>query len=110
MSTKSYTIDPQAFDGEKFRRRYGLQLTDFYVDGDQLVVRDGITLPDDPPVFEPPDPPQERSRALALAELDRPALGAIIAWVADKLNVPLATAIREVKGILGPPPPPASSS
>ncbi len=52
--TKNYPV-PAAFDGAKFARRYGLNvMTDFWISGDRLFVPDG--LPDDPPIFEPPDP------------------------------------------------------
>lgn len=46
------------FDGAKLAARYGLKTTDgsFFIGGDGLIhVPDN--LPDDPPVFEAPDPP-----------------------------------------------------
>jgi hypothetical protein len=53
---KSYPM-PSAFDGAKFERRYGLSAIrgDFWSDGKNLIVPDN--LPDDPPIFEAPDPP-----------------------------------------------------
>lgn len=48
---------PAIWDAQKFATRYGLNphTNDFYVDGTgQLVV--SVTLPDDPPIFEAPDP------------------------------------------------------
>lgn len=47
---------PPIWDAKKFAARYGLDFNkDFYVDADgQLVVFP--TLPDDPPIFEAPDP------------------------------------------------------
>jgi hypothetical protein len=54
---KTYRLPPQ-FDGAKFALRYGLDsLSDFWSDGEFLHVPDN--LPDDPPIFEPPDPPKE---------------------------------------------------
>jgi hypothetical protein len=56
---RSYPM-PEEFDGVKFATRYGLDPESgaFWSDGKQLFVPD--TLPDDPPIFEPPDPPQPR--------------------------------------------------
>ena len=57
----SWTIIPQNFSGAKFAARYGLNPfvipPDFWLIKDQLYVKPGIQLPDDPPIFEPPDPP-----------------------------------------------------
>lgn len=83
---KRYPIDPDRFDGAKFAARYGLSSgedgspTEFWAayEGTQLYlyigrpkvdrtgeivrnpdkspVMDDIHLPDDPPIFEPPDP------------------------------------------------------
>ena len=53
---KIYPV-PFNFSGSKFAARYGLSTTDgsFFVGGDGLLhVPDG--LPDDPPIFDPPDP------------------------------------------------------
>lgn len=58
---KEYPIDPATFDGAKFADRYSLDFNeDFKVRqkvGGQyiLVLRLGLTLPDDPPIIEPPD-------------------------------------------------------
>ena len=50
---------PAQFDGHKFELRYGLSAIqgDFYDDGEGFlhVLK---TLSDDPPIFEPPDPPR----------------------------------------------------
>src|SRR3990167_1996272 len=50
-----YTL-PSIWDAKKFATRYGLDSEkDFYVNGEgDLVVCPA--LPDDPPIFEPPDP------------------------------------------------------
>jgi len=52
---KTYPM-PINFDGAKFATRYGLNALagDFWSDGESLHVPDG--LPDDPPIFEAPDP------------------------------------------------------
>lgn len=53
---RSYTL-PVEFDGGKFSRRYGLDTLkgEFFADGHgSLWVPDN--LPDDPPIFEAPDP------------------------------------------------------
>jgi len=51
---KTYLI-PTLFDGAKFALRYDLNSTrDFWVSGGYIFVPDN--LPDDPPIFEPPDP------------------------------------------------------
>jgi len=54
---KTYKI-PAAFDGGKFAARYGLNAFrgDFWVIEDNIFVPDN--LPDDPPIFDPPDPPK----------------------------------------------------
>lgn len=47
------------WSGTKFRQRYGLGEFDFWDNGQGFVVlKNGIVLPDDPPIFEAPDPPQ----------------------------------------------------
>jgi hypothetical protein len=58
---------PEAFDGNKFAERYGLDplSNDFYDDGaGHIVVREGITLPD-PPIFDIPDTPEVAGRTYA---------------------------------------------
>jgi len=56
---------PSEFDGHKFAVRYGLDgLYDFWADQTTLYLRDGLILPDDPPIFEPPDPPTPTEKEL----------------------------------------------
>ena len=57
MASKRFPIQP--FSGRKFAARYGLDPLhpDFWADEQFLYLRDGLILPDDPPIFEPPDPP-----------------------------------------------------
>ena len=53
---KAYLM-PAEFDGGKFAARYGLDsMKDFWIIGGLLYVPE--TLPDDPPIFEAPDPPK----------------------------------------------------
>lgn len=52
---------PRQFDGAKFAARYGLQVPergqpDFYELNGRIYLREGLTLPDNPPIFEAPDP------------------------------------------------------
>lgn len=57
---KQYPL-PALFDGKKFATRYGLQAeppADFWVHNNVIFVPDN--LPDDPPIFEAPDPPQPK--------------------------------------------------
>ena len=63
-------VKPQDFDGAKFAARYGLSGIDgdfgvTFVDGVEVVyVKDAFIhlITDDPPIFEPPDPPQIQGR------------------------------------------------
>lgn len=56
------------FDGAKFAARYKLKpviigkVPDFWIDGEGFLnIRDDIKLPDDPPIFEAPDPMKARN-------------------------------------------------
>ena len=83
---------PAQFDGMKFMIRYGLLDTDFHDDGQgHIVVNDGITIPDNPPIWEAPDAPEVviRKRAkllLALSQIEPCLLRAIAATLLDELN------------------------
>lgn len=54
---KSYLIAASLFDGAKFSARYNLNSLhgDFWYQDGKLFV--AAALPDDPPIFEAPDPP-----------------------------------------------------
>lgn len=59
-----YTVTYATFDGAKFATRYALNPTtpDFWMQPlnatqGSLHLRAGVTLPDDPPIFDPPDAP-----------------------------------------------------
>lgn len=58
------------FSGVKFAARYSLTNNDFYMVGNQLFLREGVTIPDDPPIVDPPDAPVVVLRNLAVAEID----------------------------------------
>lgn len=52
----SWPYDPKTFDGAKFKARYGYTNDDFWADTEHIYLREGIVCPDNPPIFEPPDP------------------------------------------------------
>ena len=59
---KQYPYNPGTFDGTKFAKKYKLKSglspdRDFWADSTFIYLRDGLVLPDDPPVFEAPSPP-----------------------------------------------------
>jgi hypothetical protein len=72
---KSYPM-PKDFSGRKFAARYGLDTLngDFWADDQFLYIRDGITLPDDPPIFETPDPPKPATSVRLDGVTDLPSL------------------------------------
>lgn len=86
---------PADFDGAKFALRYGLdpfaRPPQFYSDGMGLLwVPDG--LPDDPPIFDPPDDPVtylRRTSKLTAAASDRYAvtIRAVLLALIDELNL-----------------------
>lgn len=55
---KSYIV-AVPFSGAKFAARYSLNAFagDFSMNGNVLTVKDEAKITDDPPIFEPPDPP-----------------------------------------------------
>ena len=60
---KIYTL-PLSWDARKFAIRYNLNRDqDFYVDGEGKLVVFPV-LPDDPPIFELPDPPGPTEKEL----------------------------------------------
>ena len=66
------------FDGGKFAARYSLSSPkgDFWVEvisgQSTLFLADGVILPDNPPIFDPPDPPEIIKRNGAKAIYDAP--------------------------------------
>lgn len=73
MAEKIYPVPAEQFDGAKFKTRYSLTQKQFYAKSinnlNHVVLRDGVNLPDDPPIFDPPDPPQNVRRARAAANV-----------------------------------------
>lgn len=61
---------PANFSGAKLAARYGLNsMKDFWVSNGLIYVPDG--LPDDPPIFEAPDPPAVRQSKFNVGTPDR---------------------------------------
>lgn len=58
---------PANFDGEAFRARYNLGEWDYFVTGGNLVLREGITLPDDPPIMDIVNPTQKAQQRIHTA-------------------------------------------
>jgi len=92
----TYPINPPPFDGGKFSTRYSLNSArgDFWAEvlagQSTLFIKDGITLPDNPPIFDPPDPPEIIKRTDAKTIYDSP-IPAGITWRAT-----LLTAVDEI--------------
>lgn len=83
------------FDGGKFATRYGLVAgftnPDFYFIGNQLFLRAGVTIPDDPPIIDPPDSQTTVLRNLAVAETNSSGflakfIRAVAAVMVDEIN------------------------
>lgn len=64
---------PENFDGAAFRERYNLGEWDYFARDGMLVLRDGITLPDNPPIMEVVDAVnREKKRIDAFATSNDP--------------------------------------
>lgn len=73
---KSYLIAASLFDGAKFSARYNLNSLhgDFWYQDGKLFV--AAALPDDPPIFEPSDPPVvTKSLEQRLSDLEKDVIG-----------------------------------
>lgn len=73
---QKWKVTADNFDGAKFMKRYSLSREDFGakrdVNGDMWVfVREGITLPDDPPIFETPDTTKRDRLSVLRAKMRR---------------------------------------
>ncbi len=51
-----WPYDPKAFDGAAFKKRYGYTDDDFWAEDGHIYLREGLTCPDDPPIFDAPVP------------------------------------------------------
>lgn len=81
-----YTVATTAFDGAKFKARYKLARTDFtYING-QVCLRADLTLPDNPPIFDAPEP-LVAARNAVRNNIDKDkVLRAILLIVLDEFN------------------------
>ena len=79
------------FDGAKFAARYSLDPhKDFWTEGSNLILRDGVSLPDNPPIQETADSPVVVQRNLAKALIDAQneiILRALLAVIIDEMNL-----------------------
>jgi len=93
-----WTISIAGFDGQKFATRYGLDsLRDFFcqpIDAttQRLFLRQGVTIPDDPPIIDAPDSAAIVERKRAVLSVDSPRaenklLRAVGAVLVDELNL-----------------------
>ena len=86
--TQQFSINPATFDGGKFITRYTLTKKDFWVSGSTLFLRDGVTLPDNPPIFDAPDGTAVAARVVAKANVDRNIVEkALILMILDEFNL-----------------------
>lgn len=90
--TRRYPVTAGQFDGAKFVARYKLNpLGDFWAVQENgqtfIVIRDGVVIPDDPPIFDPPDSPQVVQRNIEKTRIDKErVLRAIVLLVLDEFN------------------------
>ena len=84
-------VIPSSFDGTKFSARYSLQPHDFYVIDGLLFLRDSVTIPDDPPIFDPPDSPTIVRRNHAAHIFEDTTIGQVVRALAavalDEINI-----------------------
>jgi hypothetical protein len=87
--SRRFTIPGGVCDGRKFAERYKLNpRTDFWMEGSVLVLRDGVTMPNDPPICEASNSQVVVARDRAKAEIDKEiALKAIVLLVLDEFNL-----------------------
>jgi hypothetical protein len=95
-------VIPANFDGAKFRARYNLTREQFWVLGNLLFLKPGISIADDPPVIELNDPQPEQNRRLAQEQLSETPAGQLI----RALAAVLLTEINNLRAAVIPPLPP----
>lgn len=102
--TNKWPIDPALFDGEKFAARYKLRREDFHAVRENgqlyLEVSTTITLPQDPPIFEAPDSPDDAKKKAAL---EQQAATDAQATSTRALLLETLNALNEVRAKLAPP-------
>jgi hypothetical protein len=102
-----FPINPATFDGEKFRVRYGLAIDDFFARLNnlgqlELHLKSGITIPDDPPIIESPDPPNivRRNRAkTTFSDPEMIILRAIVILILNQINTIRAALVPPLPAI-----------
>jgi len=104
MAEKTYPITATTFDGAKFAQRYSLTPTQFRVElrpaGLTLILQDGLTLPQDPPIFDLPDTPAEATHKRLIAYLQQPGEDAVFTRA---LLLTLLDAINTLRAAVIPP-------
>jgi hypothetical protein len=95
--TRRFTIAGGICDGGKFAARYKLNpKTDWWFEGNVLVLKDGVTMPDTPPICEASNSAATVSRDKAKAEIDKDkAVRAVVLLTLDELNAH-ALKIKEI--------------
>ena len=101
------------FDGAKFAARYGLDALagDFSMNGNVITVKPDHLITDDPPIFEPPDPPKPQG-TLEWQESDVPGTLRLVAKFNGKTSAIVGlvgadaspTAMYQSPGPIGPQP------
>lgn len=95
MTKLQFLIDTTLFDGVKFTARYRLKTGDYTtrLQGKTAVItlRDGLVLPDNPPIFDPPADAATLEKEARNAAIDEPtaqrnATLSITAIIIDELN------------------------
>lgn len=106
---KSFTINPQDFDGAKFTNRYGFggpethpfKLQILGPNKAFLIVYDDKKLTDDPPIFDPPDTPaqiaQKQKEAAANQDLARGVLIAAALALVDEIAAAVPSYVKPTK-------------
>lgn len=79
---------PDNFDGAKFAERYALTINDFYASDGNLILSKGVTIPDDPPIMDLCDTPEEIAKKAAEASFNETSeLHATIKVLNERINV-----------------------
>ena len=83
-----WPVSSANFDGAKFKARYKLTNDDFRYSSDSVCVRAGITLPDNPPIFEASDSPEVAARKREMTRIDQEkVLRAILLIILSEFNL-----------------------
>ncbi len=95
--SRQYPITGEC-NGAKFMARYKLNRGDFWIVGNTLVLKNGVRVPDNPPICEASDSADAIKRNAAKRELksQQSALRAIIAATVDQLNAQRAPGTQPI--------------